>query len=219
MQFDPQNIVVKLCTEGMNAEFAGDFTKAHEIFQRAWDNATNDFEAFTAAHYLARNQKDPADSLSWNLKALDHASAIVDDDMKMHFPSLYLNVARSYEVLGNLDEAGHYYLLAADKSTELSDSKYAAMIRAGIAEGLKRTGQMKVVNDQLAMLIDRWCERKDLKPLSMILPAWVGNLGATNDINKLVSALHYLSATKSLDEKEQIIVDEVIRGYDSERNK
>ena len=213
MQFDPQNRVVKLCTEGMDAEFAGDFAKAHEIFQQAWDNATNDFEAFTAAHYLARNQKDPADSLSWNIKALDHANSIEDDDMKMHFPSLYLNVARSYEVLGNLNKAGDYYRLAADNATDLADSKYASMIRSGIAEGLKRTGSMKVVNDQLAKLIDRWCERKDLKPLSMILPAWVENLGNQPDITKLVSACSYLYATRSLPEDEQKLIEQFIRQH------
>ena len=53
MQFDPNNEVVKLCAEGMSAEFEGNLDQAHHIFQQAWDRATNDFEAFTSAHYLA----------------------------------------------------------------------------------------------------------------------------------------------------------------------
>jgi hypothetical protein len=211
MQFDPDNAVVKLCAEGMNAEFEGDTEKAHHIFQQAWDSATNDFEAFTAAHYLARNQKDPADTLQWNIKALTHANAVNDDDMIVHYPSLYLNVAKSYEVLNELNEAAKYYKLAADKANHLPNGKYGDMIRAGIAEGLKRTKFIEPINSKLAALIDRWCERKDLKPLSFILPAWVGNLNTPGDMDKLTSALSYLSATRSLNSQEQEIVDELIR--------
>jgi len=210
MQFDPENPVVKLCAQGMNAEFEGKIEEAHHIFQKAWDVATDDFELFTAAHYLARNQKDPGDALRWNMKALDHANAIKDDDMKMHYPSLYLNVAKSYEVLGDINEAGKYYQFAADKADQLPNGKYGDMIRSGIAEGLRRSASAKPINDQLATLIDRWCERKDLKSLAMILPAWVGNLGTENDINKLISALSYLSAARSLNTEEQEIIEGLI---------
>src|SRR5882724_5340706 len=123
MQFGPDNVVVKLCAEGMNAEFEGNTERAHQIFQQAWDSASNDFEAFTAAHYLARNQKDPADTLQWNIKALDHANSVKDDDMKIHYPSLYLNVAKSYEVLHQLREAAKYYELAADKANHLPNGR------------------------------------------------------------------------------------------------
>ena len=92
------------------------------------------------------------------------------------------------------------------------------MIRSGIAEGLKRTGSGKPINHQLAALIDRWCERKDLKPLAMILPAWVGNLGTENDIEKLISALSYLSATRSLNSEEQQIIEGLIVDL-AEKNK
>lgn len=210
MQFDPDNVVVKLCAEGMSAEFEGNLEQAHHIFQQAWDSATNDFEAFTAAHYLARNQKRPEDVLLWNMKALDYANAINDDEMKIHYPSLYLNVAKSYEVLGDLKEAVKYYQFAADKAAQLPGGKYGDMIRSGIAEGLKRTGSGKPINHQLGALIDRWCERKDLKPLAMILPAWVGNLGTESDIEKLISALSYLSATRSLNSEEQKIIEGLI---------
>ena len=210
MQFDPTNKVVKLCAEGMQIEAEGKIDEAHKLFQQAWDIAENDFEAFTAAHYLARNQKDPNDVLKWNMEALSRANAITDEDAKGHYPSLCLNVGKSYETLGDLKEANNYYQMAADHSDHLPPGKYSDMIRMGISEGLKRTGTTKFNNDILDSLISKWCEKKELRPLSLILPAYIGNLGTENDLNRLVSALSYLSATRCLNEEEQSMIDELI---------
>jgi tetratricopeptide (TPR) repeat protein len=210
MQFNPENKVVKLCANGMQAEAEGKIEEAHDLFQQAWDIAGDDFEAFTAAHYLARNQKDPNDVLKWNMEALNRANAIKEDDMMGHYPSLYLNVGKSYETLSNIIEANSYYGLAADYSGELPAGKYGDMIRMGISEGLKRTGTTKFNNDILDSLVSKWCERKDLRPLSLALPAYISNLGTENDINKLISALSYLSATRCLNEEEQYDIDNLI---------
>jgi hypothetical protein len=210
MQFDPDNKVVKLCAEGMQAEAEGKIKEAHCMFQQAWDIADNDFEAFTAAHYLARNQKDPTDVLKWNLEALNRANKLKDEEFKGHYPSLYLNVGKSYETLNNNSEANRYYQLAADNSAFLPPGKYGDMLQMGIAEALKRTGTVKFTNDSLNRLIDKWCEGKQLRPLSLILPAYPGNLGTENDLNKLISALSYLSATRCLDAGEQSLVDDLI---------
>src|SRR5580658_6150946 len=128
MQFDPTNKVVKLCAEGMQYEAEGKTDEAHQLFQQAWDIAENDFEAFTAAHYLARNQKDPNDVLRWNLEALTRAKAIKDEDTKGHYPSLYLNVGKSYENLDDINEANNNYQLAADSSIYLPPGKYSDVI-------------------------------------------------------------------------------------------
>lgn len=137
MQYDPNNPVVLLCIQGMDAEGRADYDGAHRLFQQAWDISANDFEAFTAAHYLARNQKDPNDKLKWNLEALNRANKVQDDD-KGHFPSLYLNVAKSYEDLGDYVNAKNYYEHALDGCKDLPGSPYAEMIRSGINSGLKR---------------------------------------------------------------------------------
>jgi len=210
MQFDPENKVVQLCSQGMQAEAEGKTDEAHNLFQQAWDIAANDFEKFTAAHYLARAQKDQDNVLEWNLKALNHAFNIKDDGIKGHYPSLYLNVGKSYETLGNIQEANNNYQLAANSSDSLPPGKYSDMIRMGIAEGLKRTGTIKFSNDVLDSLISEWCERKELRPLSLILPAYIGNLGTENDISKLISALSYLSAIRCLSEEEQDAVGGLI---------
>jgi tetratricopeptide (TPR) repeat protein len=212
MQFDPNNKVVKLCAEGMQAEAEGKIEHAHSLFRQAWDIAENDFEAFTAAHYLARNQKDPKDVLKWNLESLARANKIADESMNASYPSLYLNIGKSYEQLNDVKEANKNYQFAADYSSFLPPGKYSDMIKSGIATALTRTGSDKFVNTQLDDLINKWCENKSLRPLSLILTAYIGNLGTESDINKLISALSYLSATQWLEEDEQKIVDGLVRG-------
>ena len=210
MEFDPNNPVVQLCVKGMNAEGEGKIEEARQLFQQAWDMATNDFEAFTAAHYLARNQEDPNDNLKWNLEALARASAIKDESTRGYYPSLYLNVAKSYETLGNMEEAARHYQLAADSCKHLPDGKYADMIKSGISAGLKRVDETTFNDDSITQLINNWCERRELKPLAMILPAYIGNLGTENDRAKLLSAFSYLSAMRCLSEKEQRTVAAII---------
>lgn len=211
MEFDPNNPVIKLCVEGMNAEGEGNTEQAQQFFQQAWEMATNDFEAFTAAHYLARNQKDPNDNLKWNLEALTRARAITDDSTKGHYPSLYLNVGKSYETLGNMEQAANYYLQAAESSEHLPAGKYSDMIKSGISAGLQRVGHAKPMDENITMLINNWCESKDLKPLSIVLPAYVGYLGTENDKNKLLSAFSYLSAMKCLKDNEQTEIETIIK--------
>ena len=170
MEFDPNNPVIKLCVEGMNAEGEGNIEQAQQLFQQAWDTASDDFEAFTAAHYLARNQPDPNENLKWNLEALTRADRIADDPMKQHYPSLYLNVAKSYETLEDIPNAVIHYQKAAESSEYLPPGRFAEMIRGGIGAGLKRTGHINPEDKQIETLINGWCERKELRPLSMILP-------------------------------------------------
>ncbi len=210
MQFDPNNKVVKLCAEGMQAEAEGKIEEAHGLFQQAWDVASDDFEAFTAAHYLARNQQDPNDVLKWNLEALNRANKIKGEEMGSHYPSLYLNIGKSYENLGDIKSANENYALAADCSSSLAPGKYSDMIRMGIAGGLQRTGTIKFSNGALDELIDKWCASRELKPLGLILPAYNSNLGTENDVNKLISALSYLGATQCLGEEEQLVVGRLV---------
>ena len=211
MQFDSNNKVVKLCADGMQAEVEGKIAEAHSLFQQAWDIASDDFEAFIAAHYLARNQPDPNDVLKWNLEALNRANKIKGEEIGSHYPSLYLNIGKSYENLNDMKSANENYALAADCSSSLLPGKYSDMIRMGIAGGLKRTGTTTFSNAVLDELIDKWCVNKDLKPLGLVLPAYNSNLGTENDLNKLISALSYLSATQCLGKEEQWVVDELIK--------
>src|SRR4030081_2044379 len=103
MEFNPSNNVIKLCLQGMAMEEKGNPDEASRLFLQAWNEATNDFEKFTAAHYVARHQKNVSDRLKWLETALQFALRINDDSVKGAFPSLCSNIAKCYEDLKDPD--------------------------------------------------------------------------------------------------------------------
>jgi hypothetical protein len=111
---DTSNPVIQLCLAGARAEFEHRLESARSLYQQAWEARSDDYEACIAAHYVARFQASPAESLRWNQIALQHAKAVNDERVKDFYPSLYLNLGQVYEKLGNQVEAQIYYNLAAD---------------------------------------------------------------------------------------------------------
>ena len=79
--------------------------EASRLFLQAWKEATNDFEKFTAAYYMARHQKNVCDKLKWLETSLQFALEINDITVKGAFPSLYSNIAKCYEDLNDPDNA------------------------------------------------------------------------------------------------------------------
>lgn len=138
MQFDPNNPIVKLCAQGMEQEMAGRPALAKQLYHEAWEKAIDDTDKFTAAHYLARQQDTVADKLKWDETALALAQRIDSPEIKTVFPSLYLNVAKCYEDMGNPERARKNYLLAQSFTHLLGEDGYGKMIRAGIEAGLQR---------------------------------------------------------------------------------
>ena len=63
---------------------------------------------------MARHQPDPQQKLHWNQIALDKANSANDERVQEFYPSLYVNMGRSFELLGVMDEANRYYALAAE---------------------------------------------------------------------------------------------------------
>lgn len=210
MQFDPENNVVKLCAEGMEAEATGNTHNAFRLFTEAWESASNDFEYFTAAHYLARHQPTPADALSWNLQSLHFAEKLPREGMEQSFPSLYLNVAKCYEETGDNDLAAKYYQLAAESALLLPAGKYTDTIKMGINEGLKRTGAKPFAHPLLEKLVDTWCEERNLRPLALILPAYTGNMGTEADTSRLISSLSFVNAIPGVKEDEKVSIAAII---------
>ena len=111
---DPHNPVVALCVLGSQAELQGRPEEAHALYLQAWETAQDDYEACIAAHYVARHQQNAAEKLRWNRIALDKATAVDDDLVEPFYPSLYLCMGESYELLGDAAEAERYYALSAD---------------------------------------------------------------------------------------------------------
>ena len=110
---DLSNPVIQLCMEGTRAEFEHRLEDARLLYGQAWDARTDDYDACIAAHYVARFQESAEESLRWNQLALEHANVVHDEWVKDFYPSLYLNLGRSYELVGNQAEAQRYYELAA----------------------------------------------------------------------------------------------------------
>ena len=113
MEFNPGNNIVKLCLQGMDMEEKGSPEEAGRLFLQGWNEATNNFEKFIAAYYVARHQKNVSDKLKWLETALQFAFKINDDTVKSAFPSLYLNIAKCYEHLSDPDKAKKNFELAA----------------------------------------------------------------------------------------------------------
>ena len=137
MQFDTNNPIIQLCIQGMEME-AKNPVEAKKLFLQAWNEAANDFEKFTAAHYLARQQSSTAEKLNWDETALSFALKINDSAMQAHYPSLYLNIGKCYEELKDVENAVKNYRLALSYADHLSDDGYGQMIKGGIQKGLER---------------------------------------------------------------------------------
>ena len=112
IQFDPNNNIIKLCMLGMGMEDSGKTEDASLMFLKAWSEATDDFERFITAYYVARHQKNIPDKLKWLETSLQFALKLNDNTIKSAFPSLYLNIAKCYEELCDPDKAKKNYELS-----------------------------------------------------------------------------------------------------------
>jgi tetratricopeptide (TPR) repeat protein len=121
MEFSPFNNVVKLCLQGMDMEEAGKPEEASKLFLQAWNEATNDFERFLAAHYVARHQTNASDKLNWLETTLQFALKVNDNAVKSAFPSLYFNIAKCYQDLNDNIKAKQYSDLAISSTNNPSD--------------------------------------------------------------------------------------------------
>ncbi len=122
MEFDPKNSIVKLCLQGMELEGKSKPEEASRIFLQAWNEATKDFEKFTAAYYVARHQEKVSDKLKWLEIALQLALKINNDSVKEAFASLYISIAKCYEDLKDLENSKRNYELASSFIDKPSDN-------------------------------------------------------------------------------------------------
>jgi tetratricopeptide (TPR) repeat protein len=121
MEFNPHNNVIKLCIQGMGMEDAGKPEEAGRLFLQAWNEATNDFEKYIAAYYVARQQDRVADKLKWLETALQFAIKVNSVAASSAFPGLYLKIAECYEALGDADNAKRNFELANSSASDPTD--------------------------------------------------------------------------------------------------
>jgi hypothetical protein len=141
MSMDSNNPVVRLCQDGMRAEFADDPAGARALFEQAWAAARDDYEACVAAHFLARHQPGPAETLRWNQLALERAARADPELVRGFYPSLYLNLGYAWERMGDRVMARQYYQLAESGAGALPAGSYGALVRGGVASALERTAE------------------------------------------------------------------------------
>jgi len=118
---EPASEVLRLCVLGTQAEYAGRPDEAAESYRQAWRVARDDYEACLAAHYVARIQDSPELALHWNEIALARAESSQDERVIPLFPSLYVNLGRSYELLGHMQQAEEFYRQASQLGLEHDD--------------------------------------------------------------------------------------------------
>lgn len=142
MTIDPNNPVVQLCAEGMAVE--GDRAAAGELFARAWAIHRDDYEASIAAHFLARHQDTPEETLRWNSIAVTHAEAASDERANVLLASLYLNLGESYRLVDDPAKAS----AAADRAraalAHLPVNGYRNFVAGGIDRLAAQCAEMTV---------------------------------------------------------------------------
>jgi len=121
MEFSPNNKVVKLCLQGMGMEEMGEPGGANRLFLQAWNEATDDFEKFLAAYYLARQQEKVHDKLEWLESSLQFALKINDEAVRAAFPALYSDIAKCYDELSDRGNAKKNRELSASFTDDPSD--------------------------------------------------------------------------------------------------
>jgi hypothetical protein len=105
MDFNPNNNIIKLCLQAMSLEESDKAEDAGKLFLQAWNEATNDFEKFIAAYYVARQQENAAEKLKWLETTLQLALKINDPSVSGALPGLYAKIAKCYEDVNDADNA------------------------------------------------------------------------------------------------------------------
>jgi tetratricopeptide (TPR) repeat protein len=138
---DPNNPVVKLCAQGIEIEMKGRRDEARSLYLQAWQLRQDDVDACIAAHYVARHQETPAETLRWNELALTHAISASADSVRSFFPSLYLNLGKSYEDVGDTSRARELYEQGEQCISDVPDGGYAEVVRQGLHDAMQRVRQ------------------------------------------------------------------------------
>ena len=101
------------------------------------------FHRCTLAHYLADLYEDPAESLVWDVRALDAADALTEQRAQQHhaslhvagfYPTLHLNLADDFRRLGAFPAAAEQINEAEKHTSALPAEPYGDTIRTAIRE-------------------------------------------------------------------------------------
>jgi hypothetical protein len=113
-------------------------------YRRAYGRAVelrDDLQACAAAHMVAVEiamvAGDVRERHDWNLRALEHADRVVDEQVAGWYASLYGSVGITLRLLGQSDEARRYLERGRRLAADLPDDDYGELVRRSIASQLK----------------------------------------------------------------------------------
>lgn len=137
----------------MLLEENGKRDEAAAMFLQAWNEASNDFEKFTAAYYVARTQNNTRDKIEWLETAIQLARQLNNDAVKAAFPLLYANLAESYKETGDPENVQKNAALAADSvCTPADKGPFYHGTRADLPPGdLLVAGKLSNYKEELVM--------------------------------------------------------------------
>ncbi|MFJ5788426.1 hypothetical protein [Streptomyces hydrogenans] len=96
---------------------------------------------YSLAHYPADLYEDPAQALTWYVRALDAADAATDHRLQEHhaglhiagfYPSSHLSLADDYRRLGSFEAATEHIDPAKEHALELPRNPYGYLVRGAI---------------------------------------------------------------------------------------
>ncbi len=122
IQFGPTNKVVKLCLQGMATEANGEIEEASNIFNKALNDAENDFEKYLAAYFIAKNKQDNLEKLEWFKKSLNIALTINDISVTSALPRIYRDISECYEKISDFNNSKKYSELSQQYNSGLSET-------------------------------------------------------------------------------------------------
>ncbi|MEU2871958.1 hypothetical protein ABZ769_22545 [Streptomyces olivoreticuli] len=129
---------------GIELSHSGKREDARHLFSGLWGQigATGDaLHRCALAHSMADVQDDPHEELLWDLRALEAADLITDEQVQHagvanpvagFYPSLHLNLGDVYRRLGDLDCARDHLARGHAAVGELGDDGYGQMIKGGL---------------------------------------------------------------------------------------
>ncbi|MCF0096986.1 hypothetical protein [Micromonospora sp. MH99] len=132
--------------EAVQLGHTGAPAQARELLTALWDEigpAGDALHRCTLAHHLADLQDTLDAELRWDERALAAVSALTDERVKRHLPSLqvqaflpslYLNLADCHRRLGNPGPAREYLARAREHLAPLPDDPYGESIRAAVRD-------------------------------------------------------------------------------------
>ena len=141
---DPTATVRYLLERGRTFNSSKKQAEALPLFMEAWEKAQAaglDGYAVDAAHMVAI--ADSANSLEWNLKAIDYAEQSTLQEAKRWLGSLYNNTGWSYFDMGDLEQALDIFKRALDWHETHGKPNTIRIARWTIARTLRELGQLQ----------------------------------------------------------------------------